>query len=32
MLAHPSTIKRPVVAAGQTLVVGVDAEALAALG
>ncbi len=32
MLAYPSTIKRPVVVAGDTLVVGFDPAALAALG
>ena len=31
MLAHPSTIKRPVVEAGSALVVGVDLAALDAL-
>lgn len=31
MLSHPSTIKRPVVVAGASLVIGVDADALAAL-
>lgn len=31
MLAHPSTIKRPVVEAASTLVVGVDLAALTAL-
>ena len=31
MLAHPSTIKRPVVEAGSALVVGVDLAALGAL-
>jgi len=31
MLGHPSTIKRPVVVAGASLVIGVDADALAAL-
>ena len=31
MLAHASTIKRPVVTSGDVLIVGVDFEALAAL-
>ena len=31
MLAHPSTIKRPVVEQASTLIVGVDAEALGQL-
>lgn len=32
MLAHPSTIQRPVVVAGPVLIIGVDTEALAGLG
>jgi arsenate reductase (glutaredoxin) len=31
MLEHPSTIKRPVVVSSETIIVGVDAEALARL-
>ncbi len=31
MLAHPSTIKRPVIEASRTLIVGFDAEALESL-
>lgn len=31
MLDHPSTIKRPIVVSGKTIIVGVDADALAGL-
>jgi arsenate reductase (glutaredoxin) len=31
MLAHPSTIKRPVVVSGATIIVGLDGDALAKL-
>jgi arsenate reductase (glutaredoxin) len=31
MLEHPSTIKRPVAVSGKTIIVGVDADALAKL-